>query len=82
MGIRQREGTAGYRSLVISPQAVSRFGFMQGSMKTSTGTVLVGYTTENEKTHFRINLPPHTEAVFRFDGTEYVLAQGLNEFWI
>ena len=78
LGIRQKPHTAGYRSLLIAPQAVSRFGRMAGSMQVPGGTLAVAYEKQGERVCFRVTLPPATEAVFRYGGKDYPLAEGEN----
>ena len=79
LGIRQKEGTAGYVSLLIEPLAVSEFGHMRGSMKIPSGTVSVGYQKQGGQIRFEINVPPCREAVFRYNG-EHSLNEGKNVF--
>ena len=78
LGIRQKEGTAGYQSLVIEPLAVSKFGFLRGSMKVPNGEIAVGYQRKDEHTCFEIVIPPRTEASFSLNGQAYPLHEGLN----
>ncbi len=80
LGIGQKEGTAGYTSLVIEPRAISRFKRMSGSMNTTNGKVSVSYEREEERIRFAIGIPEDTEAVFRYSGREYPLKKGENEF--
>ena len=80
LGICQKRGTAGYCSLIIEPKAVSKFGFMRGSMQIPMGTVSVNYKNEHGKTHFTICIPQRIDAIFRFGGIEHVLQAGVNEF--
>ncbi|MBE6607137.1 MAG: hypothetical protein E7633_01080 [Ruminococcaceae bacterium] len=82
LGIKQKEGTAGYKSLVIAPQATSKFGRMAGSMKTSGGDVSVSYTKEDDRIFFRIEIPSGTEATFVYSDKEYSLENGVNEIFI
>lgn len=79
LGIKQESGTAGYKSLRIEPQAISRFTKMSGSMKTPQGTVSVSYDKKVSSIRFIISIPPHTEAALCYDGQEYALAEGENE---
>ncbi len=80
LGIKQREHTAGYTSLIIEPLAISRFNRMSGSMKTPNGTVAVSYTKQSEGIRFHVRIPPHTKASFRISNREFDLAEGENAF--
>ena len=82
LGIRQAEGSAGYRSLDINPKAVNRFDWMNGSMKTPNGTVAVAYEKADGKTVFTVTIPNGTEAIFRFGDTEQSLITGENKITV
>ena len=79
LGIRQDLDSAGYRSLVIEPLAVSQFEHMSGSMRIPSGTVSVAYRKADGKIRFEITMPPCREAVFRYNG-EHSLNKGKNVF--
>lgn len=79
LGIKQKEGTVGYRSIIIEPQATSKFNHMSGSMAVTNGLVSVSYKKEDGKLSFSIIIPTDTEAVLRFGGKEYALRSGENE---
>lgn len=82
LGIKQAENTAGYSSLTINPQAVSKFTRMSGSMETPNGVVAVKYEKADEKINFTINIPENTEAVFNGLDREIKLSAGENVFEI
>lgn len=82
LGIGQAEGTAGYTSLVIAPQAVHRFRWMRGSMTTPEGICAIQYKREADGVHFAVTVPENTAAVFRYNGEETVLKTGENLFVI
>ncbi|MBQ8341973.1 MAG: family 78 glycoside hydrolase catalytic domain [Clostridia bacterium] len=82
LGIRQKEGTAGYGDLVIAPQALSKCDRMAGSMETPNGRVSVAYQKMNGRICFRITVPPRTKAVLRYDGQDHALSQGENEICV
>ncbi len=82
LGIKQDEGTAGYKSLIIEPQGISRFGRMSGSIETVQGTVAVSYKNNNGKLNFEITIPENTKAIFRYKNEEIALAQGENKIEI
>ncbi len=79
LGIKQKDGTAGYTSLVIAPQTVSTLHRMAGSMKTPGGEVSVRYEKDGTSVRFNVVIPPRTEAVFRYAGEELPLSEGKNE---
>lgn len=80
LGIKQREGTAGYTSLIIAPQAVLRFTIMSGSMLTPNGKVAVAYAKTEKGVDFTVSVPENTKAVFSFAQKEYALCTGENKF--
>ena len=80
LGIRQPQDGAGYSSITIEPQSVSRFGRMNGSMKTPNGTVAVKYERISNGYDFTITVPKSTTATFKYNGKEYPLAEGKNVF--
>ena len=80
LGIKQEEGTAGYKSLVIEPQGVSRFGRMSGSIETVQGIVALSYKNNGEKASFTVTIPENTKATFRYKNKELALTQGENKF--
>lgn len=80
LGIQQTEQSCGYSDLVISPQAISKFGRMSGSMETPKGTVAVGYEKTQGNICFRVSIPAGCKAVFRIDSLERELVEGENVF--
>ncbi len=78
LGIRQQPHTAGYRSLVIEPRAMTRFHRMSGSMSTLNGTVAMHYNKASDTVNFKIVVPPKTQAVLRYAGREFALTEGEN----
>jgi alpha-L-rhamnosidase len=82
LGIRQAENSVGYKSIVIAPQSIDRFGRMNGSMKTPSGIVAVNYENNSGNVKFRISVPENTKAVFRYSDKIFDLSEGENEFEI
>ncbi|MBQ3225186.1 MAG: family 78 glycoside hydrolase catalytic domain, partial [Oscillospiraceae bacterium] len=78
LGIKQKEFTGGYKSVIIAPQAVSKFGRMSGSITTPQGVIAVSYKKQDGKVLFSVTIPENTQAVFCFDNTEAVLKKGEN----
>ncbi len=82
LGIKQEDGSAGYKSLIIEPQGISRFGRMSGSITTPNGIVAVSYNNIDGKVSFKIAIPENTKAFFRYKNKEIALTQGENNFEI
>ena len=80
LGIKQAENTAGYTSIIIEPQALSRFTRMSGSIKTPAGTVAVSYIKKSDGIEFKMIIPKNTKAIFRYSGQEFKLTGGENTF--
>lgn len=78
LGIKQKEHSAGYRSIVIAPQALVKFQRMAGSMELPTGKICVKYEKKNGVLRFEIVIPPHTEVVFEAMGLKKKLVEGTN----
>ncbi len=82
LGIKQEEGTAGYKSLIIEPQGIHRFKTMSGSIATPNGNVVSNYINKDGIVSFIIKIPDNTKAVFKHKDKEIPLTQGVNEFEI
>lgn len=82
LGIRQAEGSAAYRNLVIEPKAVAKFGRMSGSLQTAAGKIAVSYVKRNNAVEFKILIPEGVQAVFRCENREIELKSGDNIFCI
>ena len=82
LGIRQPNGGAGYNNIVIEPRAVSKFGYMSGSMETPKGTVSVEYRKNGEAVDFKISVPSGITASFKYKDKEHPLTEGENLFSI
>ncbi len=76
LGIRQKDGTAGYESLSIEPKATALFGRMAGSIETVRGKIAVAYENKDGKISFTVTIPEGTSAILRFGGKETPLAAG------
>jgi alpha-L-rhamnosidase len=82
LGIKQTKESAGYEEMIISPQALSRFNRMSGSMETPRGRVSVSYEREDGGVRFTINIPRQSKAVLRVLGADYALTEGENEIFV
>lgn len=82
LGIKQDKESAGYNSVTIAPMAVSRFGYMKGSMRVPKGDIAVAYEKVGEKVKFGIVIPANVCAKFKYLEQELDLKEGRNTFTI
>ena len=82
LGIKQAENSCGYSELIVSPQAISKFNRMMGSMDTPCGTVSVKYEKTEDGVKFNISIPDGCKASFRITDYERALSTGENEFFV
>ena len=82
LGIKQTEASCGYSELIISPQAISKFSRMSGSMETPRGKVAVSYEKTDAGVKFNISVPTGCKADFRIPSYTCTLVEGENEFFV
>lgn len=82
LGIKQTKESAGYEEMIISPQALSRFNRMSGSMETPRGRVSVSYEREDGGVRFVITIPCDSKAILRVLGVDYALVEGENQIFV
>ena len=82
LGIKQTEKSAGYKEMIISPVAISKFGRMSGSMETPNGKVAVGYEREEGGVRFKVTIPRGSSAILRVQSNDYPLTEGENEIFV
>ena len=80
LGIKQDKGSAGYKRVTIAPMAVSKFGYMRGSMTVPSGEISVAYEKVEEKVRFDITIPEGVSAKFKYMDQELDLKTGKNVF--
>jgi alpha-L-rhamnosidase len=81
LGIKQAENSCGYSELIVSPQAITKFNRMSGSMDTPHGAVSVKYEKTEDGVKFNISIPDGCKASFRITDYERALNTGENEFF-
>ena len=82
LGIKQEKESAGYKAFTIAPMAVSRFGYMKGSMQVPNGKIAVAYEKADGKVKFDISVPSGVKAKFKYLEHEFTLQEGSNSFLI
>lgn len=80
LGIRQKDGCAGYSEIVISPVMPENLNRASGFRTLPRGKVSVAYEKTGNKISFRIVIPENQKAEFVFAGRIFELKTGINEF--
>lgn len=78
LGIKQREGTAGYTDVIISPAIIDGLGSASGHITVPRGKIAVSYKTENGRRKYTVEIPDGIHAVFAQDGVSVPLSAGKN----
>ncbi len=82
LGIRQKDGSCGMQSLVISPVFPQGLSFAEGSITVPQGKVSVRWERQSGGIRIQIRLCPGLNAVFRSGEAEHPLAAGENSFTV
>ena len=80
LGIRAKDGCAGYSEIVVSPVIVDGINRIDGFRTLNSGKVSVSYKKENGSVSFEITVPENQKAEFVFGGETRKLDSGKNEF--
>ena len=80
LGIKQREGTAGFTDLIIDPAIVRGMNRFSGYINVGKGKIGVSVECGKTNTMYKFRIPEGVKAVFRFEANDYVLKAGENEF--
>lgn len=80
LGIRAKDGSAGYSEIIISPVIVDGINRLEGYRTFKTGKVCVSYTKTENHVEFEILIPENQPAEFVFEGETHTLAAGFNKF--
>ena len=80
LGIRAKDGCAGYSEIVIAPVLVDNINEIEGHRTLNSGKVSVAYKKKGDSVAFDIEIPENQPAEFIFDGKTYPLTAGKNHF--
>jgi alpha-L-rhamnosidase len=80
LGIRQREGSAGFEKVLISPCLVNGLDRAKGHITTVNGKIGVSFVRTEKSVEFTVELDEGIDAVFELNGTEKALKAGVNVF--
>lgn len=82
LGIRAKDGCAGYSEIVVAPVLVDGINRIEGHRTLRTGKVSVSYLKDENSVTFDIGIPENQPAEFIFGEKTYKLNTGLNHFEI
>lgn len=80
LGIRAKNGSAGYENIVISPLIVDGINKLEGHRTFKSGIVSLSYAKSDRSIVFDIAVPENQCAEFVFGGKTYKLNTGNNHF--
>lgn len=80
LGIRSKNGSAGYREIIIAPVFVDNINSLEGHRTLKSGKVSVSYKRKGNSVIFDIEIPENQPAEFIFEGTAHSLISGKNHF--
>lgn len=78
-GISQREGTAGFTDIILSPLATDRFTFCEASIENRYGKIFSRWEKTEDGFSYTFEIPHNTRAIAVIKGKEYVLNTGINK---
>ncbi len=76
LGIRQKDGDFGYKSIVISPKIPKTLKWARGKIRTECGDICVCFECDGDTVSFSIALPEGIDAEFEFNDKKEPLCQG------
>lgn len=82
LGIRAKDETAAYQSIVIAPVFSAVLNRVSGQRQIPSGTVSVSYEKSGETVSLKIIIPENQPSVFQHGETVITLKPGLNQFEI
>lgn len=82
LGIRAKEGCAGYSEIIISPVFIDEINTLEGYRTLKAGKVSVSYKKTEKAVDFDISVPENLPAEFVFEGKTHRLSAGENHFKI
>ncbi len=80
LGIRAKDGCAGYSEIIVSPVLVDNINVLEGSRTLKSGVVSVAYRKTENCVEFDVCIPENQAAEFVFEGKTYLLKAGKNHF--
>lgn len=80
LGIRAKDGCAGYSEIVISPVIVDGINSVEGYRTLKSGVVSVSYKKNGNSVEFTIGIPENQPAEFVFKDEKHILCSGENKF--
>lgn len=82
LGIRAKDGCAGYSEIVIAPVLVDNVNCLEGHRMLKSGKVAVAYKKDGNSVEFDIEIPENQPAEFIYGDKAYKLNSGRNHFEI
>ena len=81
-GIRQQDGSCGFRELLFAPETDDRFDWVSASIDTAKGTAAAKWERTGGSIRYTFTVPPKTTATALLNGKKYALCEGINEITV
>jgi len=82
LGIRQKQGSAGYKDVIINPANCKKLNQVSGFVTLDGGQLSVSFAKENGVCKFDITVPDGVNCEFEFVGVHKTLSKGKNTFTV
>lgn len=82
LGIRAKEGCAGYSEIIISPVIVEGINHIEGYRTLKTGKICVSYIKSENSIEFEITIPENQPSEFVFGNYKRILNAGVNNITV
>ena len=80
LGIRQKKGTVGYKTIEIAPRIPEKLDYASGSIEAPQGKISVSWKKVDGKINFEVQIPCGIDAEFVYGGEKKALSCGMNAF--
>jgi len=80
LGIRAKNGSPGYKELLVAPVIVEQINTLSGHRTLPSGIVTVNYEKADGKIAFKVSIPKGQNATFVYKDEEFSLKAGDNSF--
>lgn len=82
LGIRQKQGKAGYKEVLINPKNCAKLTEVSGFITLESGKLSLSYVKKDGAAEFIVEVPDGVDCEFSFEGENKSLSVGINTFTV